>query len=607
MLASSRQAFYARLILTFIFLYLMTPLGATFNGVIVPDAHPILFVIMGVSVASWLFIHYRAGWKWHRSAYDLVFFLWLAAFAISLAANMETLRRSLIGLWYMLLYIGIWYALHDMLANGLKRSLLIDAFLTTGIMLVFFSLVQLSNQNEFRAPVSLIGNPNALGAILLALIPFAVVRILTAEFRISRFMWTVYSLLLIGNLLLTFSRGAWGGMFVALAIVAVLWLAHRDLLSMARLRAGWHGLSGQSRRLIMAGLLAIATGFVLAVLLVINSFSIQNRRIELRTRLWDSAIAQFLEKPLTGQGFYSFGHDYPLSIQIPPQQSHAHAHSVPLNIAAEMGLFGLFVFGISLFVAYRVMRQNWMQIELEERPLLIAAIAALAGIGIHHLVDLPAMMPIVALVGMLVLVLVVSPAKAQVITASWRLIGHPLGMTILWLGLLVTAIWSSGVYRQYLDAMRHALQVDYREAVIMLDSVIQQDPMMPIYSQQQAFIYGLIAAQGDESAAQAGIDAYSRFLELEPNHAISWANQAALYYQLGNSESAIASLEHALTLAPDYSIFQRNLKIYQGDDSIREVDVPDYVFNQNFSRFEFLRETVEDAFLPQVGWGLGSS
>ena len=627
-MSSSTKRLLPSLYFTFLFLYLMSPLGATFNGVIVPDTHLFSFVLLGISVGLWLWIRIRRRWSWHRTAFDFIFILWGVAFVVSVLANWETVRRSVIGLWYMLAYIGVWYILHDILSNrGISRKLLVDALLNAGTLVILFSFIQLANQKTFSAPVSIIGNPNALGAILLGLTPFAVQRAVSANHKAGRIGWGLYSIVVIVNLLLTLSRGAWLGMFTALGLLIILLLRHHEMLSVSRLKSWWQQLPILYRRFSMLIILMVLVVSIIAGALLINSFSISARRPELRTRLWNSALVQFAEKPITGQGFYTFGRDYGLSISIPPEQSHAHAHSVPLNIMAEMGLIGLGAFIITGMSVFRLILHRWQEVDGEERLIWIPSIATLVGFGVHHLFDLPSMMPVVALVGLLVLVTVCDPFDPEPVDnklidenkpesqpAVWFNRLPTIGMIVVLAGLFVSGLWSSGVYQDYLNAMRISFRQsdertdtevldDYRKTVNLLDGVIAQDPLMPIYHQQQAFVWGLIAESGDNEAIQNGIKVYQQFLSLEPNHAISWANLSALQWQSGDSDSATQSIDRAIQLAPSYQLFQKNLQLYNGDIERDTTDVPRYIYNQNFARFEFLREPLNTTFLPQVGWG----
>lgn len=613
-MSASGKRLLSSVLLTFLFLFLISPLGATFLGVVSADMYLIAMTMMGICVVVWLLIRMQGRWVWHTTAFDLIFVLWGVAFALSVVSNMETVRRSMIGLWYMLLYIGVWYVLHDSLANrGLSRKLLVDAMLYAGVLIMLFSVVQLASQPEYKPVVSLIGNPNALGAVLLCMTPFAVGRAITSESRFGRLSWGIYSLVLIVNLLLTLSRGAWLGMFATLALLTLLLLTHYDMLSLSSLKMWWQGRTRFTRTAIGGIGFAALIGSMIAGGLLINSFSIPARRPELRTRLWNSALLQFAEKPITGQGLYTFGHDYGLSISIPNAQSHAHAHSVPFNILAEMGLVGIAVFLLSIGVVIRLVMRRWSQISGDDRLIWVAAISALLGFGIQHLFDLPAMMPIVALVGLLMLVLVCAPDQPKPMRA-WHKRGHAIGIIILWVGLLVTGLWSGNLYQQYLDAMRISFAQtedqndtehldDLRETALLLDDVIAQDPLMPIYHQQQALVWGILAESGDEEAINNAVASFRLFLELEPNHSISWANLSALHWQAWDDVAAINAIEQAIELAPNYSFYRNTLKFYVGElERDVPIEVPEYQYNQGFASFEFLREPLSMTFLPQFEW-----
>ncbi len=610
-MSSSAKRLLLTLYITFLFMYLLSPLGATFNGVVVPDTHPLTFGLMIISLGLWGFARWHGKWVWHRTSLDFIFVLWILAFALSVITNIETMRRSMIGLWYMLVYIGVWYALHDMLANnGITRKTLIDASLSSGVLIMLFSLIQIASTGALIAPVSLIGNPNALGAILLSMTPFAVGRVLSAKHPIQRWIWIIYSLAVMANLLLTLSRGAWVGMFSALGLLCLMVLHDHQMLSLSAIKLWWSNLEASQKRLLFgfSGLASITLLVVSGLLL--NSFSNPDRRPELRTRLWNSALTQFAEKPITGQGFYTFGRDYGLSIPIPPQQSHAHAHSVPLNILAEMGLVGFSVFLLTGFWVLKQIRNSWANFKSHERLIWMSAVVTLLGISLHHLFDLPSMMPAVALVGLLVLIVACAPYQPQPMISPWRKIGHPVGLSFLWVGLLVTGMWSSSVYQQYLDTMRLSFGdgesrtqserfADYRETAMGLDVVIAQDPMMPIYHQQQAFVWGMIAESGDTEAIQNGIQSYQRFLDLEPNHAISWANVSMLHWQAGDNDMAVSSIDEAIRLSQGYPLFRQVREVYLGQRDVSTIRLPNYVFNQNYARFEFLREPLSITFLPQ--------
>ncbi|RMG80960.1 MAG: tetratricopeptide repeat protein, partial [Chloroflexi bacterium] len=239
--------------------------------------------------------------------------------------------------------------------------------------------------------------------------------------------------------------------------------------------------------------------------------------------------------------------------------------------------------------------------------LSLAAVAGLSGFTVHHLVDMPAMMPAIALVG-IVLILYLAMMQ-QPIQLRWKPIqlSQPILIILFWGILLISGWWSSEQYRKYILILSAATRSDgYIAAAQDLQSLIDADPSMAIYQMQQAFLYGMAAVDNPEYTDDA-IAAYEKFLQLEPNHAVSWANLAALYKQAGHDAEALTAIERALELAPQAKLFQRNLMVYQseqGDIVFYEPNtlwVEDYPVGVNFSRFQYLREALGRQYLPQVG------
>lgn len=122
-------------------------------------------------------------------------------------------------------------------------------------------------------------------------------------------------------------------------------------------------------------------------------------------------------------------------------------------------------------------------------------------------------------------------------------------MVGLWGLVLITGFWSSGIYSRYVSIVDEAQKTsDYRQAAEQLQSVINADPKLSLYSMQQAFLYGMAASAGDAEAARAGVAAYENFIVLDPGYAVVWANLAALRWQLGERELAVEAMQQAAKL-----------------------------------------------------------
>jgi tetratricopeptide (TPR) repeat protein len=234
------------------------------------------------------------------------------------------------------------------------------------------------------------------------------------------------------------------------------------------------------------------------------------------------------------------------------------------------------------------------------------------GFGIHHLLDTPAMMPAIALSGLLALVLATAPAEPVPLRLAWRKIGQSTGLFLLWLILIGLGFWNSHWIRQYVAILGDIAQTeanaltadDYYQAANTLQAVVDADPRQPAYLLQQGYLYGMAASEGDSKAAELAIERYQRYLELEPTHASAWSNLAALYWQIGNQAQARAAIEQAIRFAADWPHFKRQRDIYVKILTDAETIIPPRpsLDGLNGSRFQYLREPLPE-YLPQVGWG----
>jgi O-antigen ligase len=570
---AKQSDFLARALVTIIFSYAIS-VGATFNGIFDPALRSMTLAGLGLLVVAWLFVHWRRGWRWHRTPLDAVFLLWTASFALSLLANTDTWRRQAIGLWYVGLYIGMWYVLTDCLSNGgLARRTLVDGLLIGGFVVLIFGYLQtyvfLSMQLRgglpltLPRPVSTLGNANALGNFLVVLIPFALTACVTARAAFVKVVMGLYTLLALVLLFLTFSRGAWLGTAAGLVVWGVLWLAARDLLRRNQLRAWWAGKTAFVHAGVAAGALVVGAICILMSVIFVRSLNEAGRTTDLRTYIWEAAFSTFRQKPLTGYGLFTFGRYLVLYNSAPPENPHSHAHDVPLHIAAELGLVGLIVLGITLIMIFRAARHNWREADPRERSILMSAAGAVMAFAVHQLLDVPAMMPAIALCGLLALALLMTPLRPTPMTAKWQKYGLGIGFIALWAVLLVSAVWENQLYIRYVDALdKAATRHDYAGAAAQLQTVIDADPTLSFNYMQQGFLYGMAASGGDLESAQKGAAAYERFVALEPNYASAWANLGGLYWQLGEREKALAAMQRAAELAPKSWQLWANLSQY---------------------------------------------
>jgi hypothetical protein len=595
-----------RLLWAILFIYFAV-YGATWDGVLDANRHYPTLILLVILVFVWLWTHIRKQWTWHTTPFDLIFVGWGGAFLLSIVANGETWRRSAEALWYMGFYIAIWYVLTDILGNGLRRQHLIDALLMVGLLQAMFALLQVMNfystgGSGFPRPVGTFGNPNTLGAFLVLIIPIVISQVIFAKRRVTKIVLGVYALINLLLLLGTFSRGAWVGTGVGLLIMGVLSLAHWHMLSRSALRHWWQTQTNMVRIFTVIFLLSALAVSVTGAIFTVQSFSIVGRSGDLRTLLWQFALQLFGEHPLFGTGLFTYGHHLPLLWSIPPLQPHSHPHNAVLLIMAELGLVGLGVLAVSVFFAWRMALANWRNAE-REQPLLVGAIGALVGFGVHHLFDTPAMLPIIALSGLLILIVVITPLQPRPMQARWRIIGHPFGMAVIWGGLLIVGIWQTGIQQHYLNTLEQTAESgDFVVGAQNLAQVLESDPNQSAYLLKRAYFLGRVAFE-DMSVAPLALEAYRAYVRLEPYHASAWANIAGLSWQMGDSETAQSAIERAVMLAPEEGVFQRLQAIYRDGAIFEDVRLSESVYTPNTAYYQYLRYIFTDEWLPQLGRG----
>lgn len=563
-------------------MFYLSVMGATWNGVLMPPLKWLNLALIAGLALLWLIARRRGRWTWHRNPLDGALLLWALAFGVALLANLESWRRIVMGLWYVGLYVGVWFVLADALTNrALRRETLIDALLLGGLAVVAFGYVQMWLQGlRFTGSVigSVIGNPNSLGAYLIVLLGLGAGRWLGAGSRLARGVLGGYLLLIVILLLLTFSRGAWIGGAATVIVLGGLALLDRGAVSWDWLRDWWRARAASLRTgLLGLSMALIAGGLAFAVLVAWPIFSAPGRDPGLRLALWSGAAQMFGERPLSGHGLFTFGQQLPRIQSQPPRQPHSHAHNGPLHIAAELGLPGLAALVASVGVLLAAMRRNWRAVPARQRLTLAGALAASMGYGFHHLVDLPAMMPLIALVGLLALSVATAPLDPIPARVGWRQQGPPRLVALLLAALLVSGVWSASIYDSYDAAIRHVLADDapvrdYRGGAQRMQAAVDADPSLALYHSQQGYLYALAALEnGDDSALPSAIRAYERLTELEPGYAVGWANLGAVYWAAGDPVAALAAFENAVQAAPDSLALWFNLGLHAeqaGDESL---------------------------------------
>ena len=129
-------------------------------------------------------------------------------------------------------------------------------------------------------------------------------------------------------------------------------------------------------------------------------------------------------------------------------------------------------------------------------------------------------------------------------------------MGLLWLALLVAALWSAVNSWSYTNTLNAAIRSgDYYAGAVGLQAVIDADPLLAMYPQQQGMLYAFDALTDPARSTTPAIEAFRRAADLAPEYTANWANLGALYASISEYQSAALALRRAMQLAPDDPFF----------------------------------------------------
>ncbi|HEX3049632.1 MAG TPA: O-antigen ligase family protein [Aggregatilineaceae bacterium] len=588
---------FHRALIFLVIVYFMS-LGGTYTGLTGTTLQSISLAILTIGIAAWLLTRrFRLG----QTPLDAALLFWLLAYAVSSLPHLS--GRVYIGLWYAGLYLGIWLVLADLRQHGLPAAWITGSALFTSIPIMFFALAQVQSwfpqwlkTSAVRVafvpprPTSIYGNPNILGTVLIMLLPFALVRIRWAAHKLDRTVWSVWLFLALLILYLTYSRGAWfGGVSGLLTFALVL---YRNPIEW------WHTLSFRFR----LALISSAVLILIVALVTLSAFNTPRRSASHRLQLYNIALDEFAAHPLVGSGPFTFGLALLENLSIPPLQPHAHAHDLPLNIAAELGLLGLLAFTLTLVLLLKQFSRVFrLAPDSQSRAYTVACLSSLVAFGAQSLVDLTVMVPSIMLLLLVIMSLLVQPKSDPLPSRSPYRLRFVLSV-FLWLPLLIAGWWYVSVYRDYMRGQLALLAGDYPRSASILRQVAEDQPALALHHAAYAYASGLAASNGDTAYLTEGIAAYRRALDQERPHAVWWTNLAALYWQSGDQTRAVEAMRQAVHFASEDPDIWLNFAIYseefgQTDQAVfayrrvLELD-PAWSYNTQFWTASPLREQV---------------
>lgn len=332
------------------------------------------------------------------------------------------------------LYLVLFFLMARVLRSQRLRSALITLYLHIVLIVSVYGLRQwffgaealatwvdpTSPQSKLTRVYSYLGNPNLLAAYLLPAIALSLAAIFVWRGLLPKALAVTMTLVNTACLVLTFSRGGWIG-FVALMFIFAVLLLYWFSIHFSPFWQKWA---------VPVGVGSLAGIMILAIIILPplrdRAASIfagrEDSSNNFRLNVWAAVWEMIQDRPILGigPGNNAFNKIYPLYMR--PRYTALSAYSVILEILVETGIIGLLSF---LWLLLVTLQQGWIQLQ-RLRQLgnsqgfwLMAAIATLAGMMTHGVVDTVWYRPQISTLWWFVVALIASfYQREQVITET---------------------------------------------------------------------------------------------------------------------------------------------------------------------------------------------
>lgn len=330
----------------------------------------------------------------------LVMLYW--GIAVVATALSPVKKAALNDLVTLTLYLLLFALCARVLRSPRLRSWIITIYLHVALIVTiyglrqwFFGAAALATWVDPESPLSkttrvysYLGNPNLLAGYLVPAVVFSLVAIFAWQGLVRKALALTMFIVNTACLVLTFSRGGWIGLVVAVLTVMAL-LVYWWSVQMPPFWRTW------SLPIILGSLIGVLLLSVIFVepvqIRVLSIFADrQDSSNNFRRNVWDAVFEMIRDRPIIGigPGHNSFNQVYPLYQR--PRYTALSAYSVLLEVAVETGFLGLSCFLWLITVTFNTGYQQLRRLRRlgsVEGFWLIGAIASMAGMLAHGTVD----------------------------------------------------------------------------------------------------------------------------------------------------------------------------------------------------------------------------
>lgn len=363
------------------------------------------------------------------------------------------------------------------------------------------------------------------------------------------------------------SLGGWLSLLASLGLWGFIGI-HRGIQSPERRKRYRKGLLV----ILLGGLVLVGT-VLWARALYFFEFSHPDNSLVQRWRYWESAAQIIADFPISGSGLGTFGLLYPYYKPAMANETQ-YTHNGYLQLAAELGLPGLFAF---LWAVFIFLRRGWNAfIHPADRNAQLTAwglLAAGTAFLFHSLVDYGLSIPQVAFSWWAIFGLTLAQGQSAVDSSRsspegrWK--GKPLDLlgidparvarglqVALFLVLLglVLSIGRESLGRHYYQKAREAVQrSQLEEADRTIRRAIALAPLDDAYHYFSARLSSDRMRQARKLSpelVEQALRGYGRAIELNPYYSFYYRDRGLFYLGLGQEERATRDLSAAVDLYP---------------------------------------------------------